>query len=286
MTGLAVCEPTDLPHRHLLDSPLQCRRVSNGSPGCGREQPHCTKTRALCRVDDHRKGLEDEHPVRIRITGVFYLPNLQSAYWFGDPKPYFAFGQNTPALPRAPSYHEVDDLFVGSPAAFALPSGYVRSFTIQSGLRSGVLGIGNASAVMRDMRALERHATDRRFRGRNRSAGAALRPAPSAEPDGHDRRGRRRFSSSCWRSGCWPRRLCAAPTSGVRSCGSPACADSRSRTLLAVLIIEPAALCAIGAVLGIAGAWAVVLVAASILFTPATTVALDAGRSSASERCC
>ena len=38
------------------------------------------------------------------------------------------------------------------------------------------------------------------------------------------------------------------------------------RTLLALLIMEPAALCAIGAVLGIAGAWAVVRVAASILF--------------------
>src|SRR5947209_19463749 len=47
------------------------------------------------------------------------------------------------------------------------------------------------------------------------------------------------------------------------------------RTLLAVLIMEPAALCAIGAVLGIAGAWAVVRVAASILFAPATTVRLD-----------
>ena len=47
-------------------------------------------------------------------------------------------------------------------------------------------------------------------------------------------------------------------------------------TLLAVSITEPAALCAVGVVLGIAGAWGVVLLAASILFTPGTTVGLDA----------
>ncbi len=46
-------------------------------------------------------------------------------------------------------------------------------------------------------------------------------------------------------------------------------------TLLAVSITEPAALCAIGVVLGILGAWGVVLLAASILFTPGTTVGLD-----------
>ena len=40
-------------------------------------------------------------------------------------------------------------------------------------------------------------------------------------------------------------------------------------------ITEPAALCAIGVVLGIVGAWVVVLIAASILFTPGTTVGLD-----------
>jgi hypothetical protein len=47
------------------------------------------------------KDFEDEHPVPIRISGLFDLPNLQSAYWFGDPGPYFAFGQTTPSLPRA-----------------------------------------------------------------------------------------------------------------------------------------------------------------------------------------
>ena len=220
------------------------------------------------------KDMKDEQPVRIRITGVFYLPNLQSAYWFGDPNPYFAFGQNTPALPKAPSYREVDDLFVGSPAAFALPSGYVRSFTIQSGLRSGVLGIGNASAVMRDMRALERHAAN---------AGFEVETGLPAVLSGalHQRSlmgtivvvaALQLVLLAIWVLASVLMRsadLRRAELRVARLRGFP------PRTLLAVLIMEPAALCAIGAVLGIAGAWAVVRVAASILFAPATTVALD-----------
>ncbi len=220
------------------------------------------------------KDMKDEQPVRILITGVFDLPNLHSAYWFGDPKPYFAFGQTTPAEPRAPSYREVDDLFVGSPAAFALPSGYVRSLSIQSGLRSGVLGIGNASAVMQDMRALERHAAD---------AGLKVETGLPALLSGalHQRSlmgtivvvaALQLVLLAIWVLASVLMRsadLRRAELRVARLRGFP------PRTLLAVLIMEPAALCAIGAVLGIAGAWAVVRVAASILFAPATTVGLD-----------
>jgi putative ABC transport system permease protein len=220
------------------------------------------------------KDIKDEDPVRIRIAGVFDLPNLQSAYWFGDPKPYFAFGQMTPAEPRAPSYREVDDLFVGSPAAFALPSGYVRSLTIQTGLRSGVLGIGNASAVVRDMRALERRAAD---------AGLEVETGLPALLSGalHQRSlmgtivvvaALQLVLLAIWVLASVLMRsadLRRAELRVARLRGFP------PRTLLAVLIMEPAALCAIGAVLGIAGAWAVVRVAASILFAPATTVGLD-----------
>ena len=47
-------------------------------------------------------------------------------------------------------------------------------------------------------------------------------------------------------------------------------------TLVAVSIAEPAALCAVGVVLGIGGAWVVVRAAASILFTDGTVVRPDA----------
>src|SRR5947209_6479055 len=71
-------------------------------------------------VDDLNHGT----PAQIRITGVFELPNLRSAYWFGAGASHFSFGENTGRplfLPQA------DDLFVASPAAFALPSAYRRS---------------------------------------------------------------------------------------------------------------------------------------------------------------
>src|SRR5262249_54412292 len=68
---------------------------------------------------------------------------------------HFQFGQNSNRplfLPRT------DDLFLASPSAFVLPSAYVRSLTIQSGLRPGVLGIGNASAVRQEMIGLQQRA--------------------------------------------------------------------------------------------------------------------------------
>ena len=216
----------------------------------------------------------DEQPVRIRITGVFDLPNLQSAYWFGSPGAYFPFGQVTPSAPRAPSYPEVDDLFVASPAAFALPTAYVRSFTIQSGLRSGVLGVGNASAVRNEMLALE---------GRAAGAGFEVETGLPALLSGalHQQSLMDTIvvvaalqlvllaiwvlTSVLMRSADLRR----AELQVARLRGFP------PRTLLAVSITEPAALCAIGAVLGIVGAWLVVRVAASILFATGTTVGLD-----------
>ena len=205
----------------------------------------------------------DEYPVQIRITGVFHLPNLQSAYWFGDPGPYFAFGQSTPR----PRIDEVDDLFVASPAAFALPSAYARSLTIQSGLRAGVLGIGNASAVMRDMLALEQRAADAGFEVE--TGLPALLSDPLHQESLMDTivvvAALQLVLLAIWVLTSVLMRsadLRRAELRVARLRGFP------PPTLLAVSITEPAALCAIGTVLGIVGAWGVVRAAASILFTP------------------
>jgi putative ABC transport system permease protein len=212
-----------------------------------------------------------EDPVRIRITGVFHLPNLQSAYWFGDPARYFAFGQNTE---KPLELDQVDDLFVASPAALALPPAYVRSLTIQSALRPGALGIGNASAVRRDMLTLKQRAA---IAGYEIETGlpevlsgplhqqslmntivvvAAVQLALLAIWV---------LTSALMRSA--DLRRSELRVARLRGFPLP--------TLLAVSITEPAVLCAIGVVLGIVGAWGVVLIAASILFTPGATVGLD-----------
>jgi putative ABC transport system permease protein len=217
---------------------------------------------------------KDEHPARIRITGVFDLPNLQSAYWLGDPGSYFPFGQTTPSLPRAPSYPEVDDLFVASPAAFALPTAYVRSLTVQSGLRSGLLGIGNASAVRNEMLALERRAANAGFEietGLPALLSGALHQRSLMDPIVAV------AALQLVLLAIWVLTSVLMRSADLRRTELRV---ARLRgfplpTLLAVSITEPAALCAIGAVLGIAGAWAVVRVAASIVFAPGTTVRLD-----------
>jgi putative ABC transport system permease protein len=215
--------------------------------------------------------VDDAFPVRIRITGVFHLPNLHSPYWFGDPGSYFAFGQNT----GKPYFlDEVDDLFVASPAAFALPSPYVRSRTMEGQLRSGVLGIGNASSVRQGLLALER-----------RTAGAgflietglpALLSGPLHQQSLMDTivvvAALQLVLLAIWALTSVLMRsadLRRAELRLARLRGFP------PPTLLAVSITEPAALCAIGAVLGIVGASGVVLVAASILLRPGTAVALD-----------
>ncbi|MGI8713393.1 MAG: ABC transporter permease [Solirubrobacteraceae bacterium] len=215
--------------------------------------------------------LEGTEPVQIRITGVFRIPNLLSAYWFGDPSPYFPFGQNT----GQPRYlDEVDDLFVASAAAFAVPSGYRPSLDSESGLRPGVLGIANASAVKQDMLALERHASDTGFTIETGLPALLSRTL-------HQQSLMNTIvvvaalqlvllaiwvlTSVLLRSADLRR----AELRVARLRGFP------PRTLFAVSITEPAALCVIGVVLGIAGAWVVVLLAASMLFVPGTTVRPD-----------
>ena len=219
-------------------------------------------------VNDLNRG----SPAQIRITGVFAVPNLQSAYWFGNGATHFYFGQNTGRpqyLPRT------DDLFVARPSAFTLPSAYVRSLSIQSALRPGVLGIGNASAVRQEMSALQHRA---QAAGYEAETGLpTLLSSPLHQ--------RTLMSTvvvvaavqlvllAIWVLTAVLMRsadLRRAELRVARLRGFP------PSTLVAVSIAEPAALCAVGVVLGTAGAWAVVRVASSILFAHGTVVRPDA----------
>ncbi len=212
-----------------------------------------------------------EYPVPIRITGVFRLPDLQSPYWLRDGGAFFSFGQNSE---KPLELDEVDDLFVASPAALALPPAYVRSLTTQSPLRPGTLGIGNASAVRRDVLDVKRRAA---------LTGFAVETGLPEVLSGplHQQR----LMSTIVVVAAVQLALLAiwVLTSALMRSADLRRAELRvarlrgfpPRTLLAVSITEPAALCAIGIVLGIVGAWAGVRIAASILFTPGTVVGLD-----------
>ncbi len=214
---------------------------------------------------------KDNDPVRLQITGVYHLPDLQSAYWFGKPENYFAFGQNTE---KPLELDEVDDLFVASPAALGLPPAYVRSLTIQTGLRPGALGIGNASAVGRDVLRLKQRAAVAGFQ-----VETGLPEVLSGPLHQHSLMNTivvvaavQLVLLAIWVLTSTLMRSADLRRSELRVArlrGFP------FPTLLAVSIAEPAALCAIGTVLGILGAWGAVHVAASILFTSGTTVGLD-----------
>jgi putative ABC transport system permease protein len=214
---------------------------------------------------------ESDAPVQIRITGVFHLPSPQSAYWFGDAGTYFQFGQNTL---KPLELDEVDDLFVASPAADALPPRYTTSLTTQTALRSGALGIGNASAVKQGLVALKRRAA---LKGFSVETGLpALLEGPLHQQS---------LMSTVVVVAAVQLVLLAmwVLTSVLMRSADLRRSELRVArlrgfplpTLLAVSITEPAALCAIGVVLGILGAWGAVLVASSILFTSGTTVGLD-----------
>ena len=219
--------------------------------------------------------LDFRGPVRMRITGVFRMPDLQSAYWSGDAAPYFPFGKGT-GKPRL--LLQIDDLFAARPAAFATPPivrpTYVALPALQTQLRPGVLDIGNASAVSQALVALQRHALETGFTLETGLpallsnilhqqslmdtivAVAALQLVLLA---------------------IWVLTSVLLRSADLRR-GELRVARLRGfppRTLVAVSITEPAALCALGAVLGIAGAWVVVRIAASILFAPGTTVRPD-----------
>src|SRR5205823_7393679 len=126
--------------------------------------------------------------------------------------------------------------------------------TIQSGLRSGSLSIGNASAVRNEMLALERHATDAGFEVQ--TGLPALLSGPLHQRSLMDTivvvAALQLVLLAIWVLTSVLMRsadLRRAELRVARLRGFP------PRTLLAVSITEPAALCAIGTVLGIAGAW-------------------------------
>ena len=211
-------------------------------------------------------------PVRIRITGVYRLPNLHGAYWFGEPQTYFPFGQNSE---KPLELDEIDDLFVTSPAAFALPPAYPRTLTVQTGLRPGALGIGNASAVKRDMLDLKRRATLAGVEAETHLPDVLAGPLHQ-----------RSLMGTIVVVAAVQLVLLAmwVLTSALMRSADLRRTDLRVArlrgfplpTLLAVSTTEPAALCAMGVVLGIAGAWGAVRVAASLLFTHGTRVGVDA----------
>jgi putative ABC transport system permease protein len=211
-------------------------------------------------------------PLTLTITGVFGVPKLTSGYWFDAGSAYFPFGRSS-GKPQLLT--EVDDVFVSAATALAVPAGYGPAISIQTPVRPGAIGSQNARQTMRAMQAIERDA-----------AGSGLQVSTDLASVLASALHQRRLmdtivavvtvqlvllaiwvlvavlmrSSDLRRSELRVARLRGFPLS----------------SMLAVAMAEPAILCAIGAVLGVAGAWAGVSIVSTTMFSPGTTVAPDA----------
>ena len=118
----ALPRGADLPHRHLFESALQRRWVCNRSRGCGRQRSHGTQIWALRRVDAHRHRTSTTG-VRPRSASPACLTSRTCRAPTGSATGRATFPSGR--TPAGPCFSpRTDDLFVASPAAFALPSAY------------------------------------------------------------------------------------------------------------------------------------------------------------------
>lgn len=201
-------------------------------------------------------------PLALRITGIYSVPDFGRSYWWGDAVGYFPFGQTTSGEQRLP---EIDSLIASPATALAVPPADSPEITGQIPLRAGRVGLSAEAGV---------RAALTRARVRLAARGLTLSTELTALFDGSDRQ-RHTMSAivavaaiqlvllAVWVLGGLLLRGGATRQAEIRVArlrGFPA------RSLLAVIALEPAALCAVGLLLGLGAAWgAMVFVRAQIL---------------------
>jgi putative ABC transport system permease protein len=211
------------------------------------------------------------HPVRLTLTGVFAVPDVQSDYWFGSGSSAFAFGHSSGKPQLLP---ELDDLFVSAATAQGVPAAYLPAITVQTPVRPGAVGVGNARHLAAALAAAKTHEAASGF-----SLGTGL-PAVLATPL-HQRRLMNTIVAvaavqlallAIWVLAAVLLRSADLRRSELRVArlrGFPLL------SMLAVTVTEPAILCAIGTVLGVLAAWAGIVIATHTVFSAGTTVSLD-----------
>jgi putative ABC transport system permease protein len=212
----------------------------------------------------------EARPVRLRVTGIYAVPNTSLPYWWGNGASYFPFGQTT-GPNRIP---ELDSMVTSPATALDVPVQSNPDVTGQLPLRAGLVGIGDESSI-RQLLARVTSADDR--------SGVALSTRLAAILDAVDEQ--RHVMSTIIAIGSVQLVLLAVwMLVGVllRSgeARRPEIRVARLRgfpasTMLTVTAAEPAALCAAGAVVGIVLAWLAVLVARDSLLNRAAVITPD-----------
>ncbi len=209
-------------------------------------------------------------PLPLRVTGIYAIPNLSLPYWWGGGAGYFSYGHTT-----GPNHiPEIDPLIGSAATALAVPVQNVPYIVGQVPLRPERVGLGNEDSLERALASASANVANHGV------------PLGTQLPSLLAGAARQRHAMSTivviaavqlvllaiWVLGSLLVRSSEARRSEIRVArlrGFPA------SSLLAATALEPGILCLLGVVLGVLGAWGVVLAARNRLLDPAAAIAPD-----------
>jgi putative ABC transport system permease protein len=209
-------------------------------------------------------------PLQLHVTGIVRTPELGASYWWGQGVEDFPFGQPAPANGPAPT----DSVLASQATVLSVGARAAPAVTVQLPVRPGSVNLGDETIVRRDLN----RATGRLQQQRMRLSSGLASLLANAEHQRH-------VMATIVAIAATQLVVLAVWVLGsllVRS-GDARRAEARvarlrgfpGSSMLWVTSAEPALLCLIGAVLGVAVAWAVILQARRQLFLAASSVAFD-----------
>ncbi len=207
-------------------------------------------------------------PLRLKITGIYAVPNFSLSYWWGNAVSYFPFGVATSGSNRIP---EIDSLIASPQTALDVPTKELPQLTGEVPLKPGGVGLGEESGVRRALSSATTTVA------RNGVMLSTQLPPLLAGAD-HQRHVMSTIVAiaaiqlvllAVWVLAGLLVRSSDARQSEIRVARLRGFPPS---SLLAVSAAEPASLCLVGMVLGIAGAWGAVVIARDRLLDPAATI--------------
>ncbi len=210
-------------------------------------------------------------PLRLKVTGITFTPDLGLPYWWGDGIEDFPVGHSF----GGPGEPAATDPLIASPAtALAVPALDVPAATGQVPLRAGAVSVGDESAVKQ---ALSRTGA---ILGRQGMRAGTQLPSLLADAD-HQRDAMATIVAiaatqlvllAVWVLGSVVVRSSDARRSEARVArlrGFPGV------SMLWVTAAEPGLLCLFGVVLGVAAAWLAIVAARGALLVPSAAIAFD-----------
>ncbi len=211
-------------------------------------------------------------PLPLKITGIYAAPDFGLSYWWGNAVGYFPFGQTGGGALRLPA---IDSLIASSATALGVPPQDGPEIVGQVPLLASHVSLGQESRLRTTLSKVTAAVA-----ARGGVTVSSQLPALLADAD-HQRHVMSTIVAvasvqlvllAIWVLGGVLVRSSDARQAEIRVARLRGFPPS---SLLAVTALEPATLCAVGLVLGIAAAWGAVAVARSQLLTPSAAISPD-----------